>query len=124
MGPAFPAWMSSRADGRNTAAAALSTGASGVAVGVTGPQGLRAFPNPSSGRIFLAPSGADPAGRALLEVFDLRGRRLVRRGVDANQGNWLWDGRNAAGRPLPAGVYLAAVQQGGKRAVTRITLTR
>lgn len=124
MAPAFPAWMSSRADGRNTGAAALSTGASGVALQTAGGGGLRAFPNPSTGRIFLAPRGGDPEGRALLEVFDVRGRRLVRREVVANQGGWLWDGRNAAGRPLPAGVYLAAVQQGGTRAVTRITLTR
>ncbi len=63
-----------------------------------------------------------------LDLFDARGRRVRRllageslaAGVHALD----WDGRDAAGRRLPAGVYLARALAGGRAAVAKLFLVR
>ena len=68
-------------------------------------------PNPSASnvRITLAGYPATPAGeQARLEIVDMAGRlvRVLEGPPDAGFG---WDGRDARGVPLPAGVYLHRV---------------
>jgi len=77
-----------------------------------------ARPNPFPGTVTLPVTVAAPArtARARVEVFDARGRRL---GVllDGLLGNGLhevsWNGLDARGIPVPAGVYFAVVRSGG-----------
>lgn len=68
------------------------------------------------------------AGRADLDLFDLRGRRVRRlwRGVELSAGDHAltWDGRDAAGRPAAAGVYLARLVLDGRIATARLVLAR
>jgi hypothetical protein len=69
---------------------------------------LRVLPNPHgrSVRITLeAPEPPPASGTAALEILDLAGRRVRRLTGDARAG-LVWDGRDEAGAPLPAGVYV------------------
>ena len=84
----------------------------------TGP-GLRAIsPNPAlvgeSSRVSFAPA---QAGRVRLDVYDVRGA-LVRRLLDAERpaeaSSVAWDGRDAAGRAVPAGVYFIELRSAGR----------
>src|SRR5262249_11490237 len=70
---------------------------------------LAASPNPFAGTTRLDLALAAP-GPVRLEVLDLGGRRVrsLESGhvLPAGPHEWTWDGRDAAGRPVPAGVYL------------------
>ncbi len=89
-----------------------------------GPAGLRlrATPNPCTGPVSLRVD-ADAAGEQILEILDPRGR-LVRRLESGSFGPGArtasWDGQDARGAPVPAGVYLARVRLGSAAAGTRI----
>lgn len=67
-----------------------------------------AFPNPSRGGASVHFDLAQ-AGEVELEVYDLRGARvrtLMNGKLPAGRHASAWDGRDARGRALPAGVYL------------------
>jgi len=61
-------------------------------------------------------------------VVDLAGRRVrtLAAGREFAPGlNRLdWDGRDAAGRPVPVGVYLMRVRAGGEAGVQRVVVSR
>lgn len=65
------------------------------------------------------------AGRVVLDIFDLQGRR-VRRLVDIDRPLGLatetWDRADDAGRPVRAGVYFYRLTAGDRRATGRIVL--
>jgi hypothetical protein len=86
-----------------------------VITGLTGaprPGGFHAFPNPFRNVVRVV-TGGDPAGTAW--VMDVTGRRV--RDL-APLGNAMeWDGRNAVGAPVPAGVYWVVVEAPGKAPV-------
>ncbi len=65
---------------------------------------LRAWPRPFRSSVHLAAGGVRSANMEI-EIFDLNGRRVI--ALDLSGGAVSWDGRDAAGRDLPAGVYLA-----------------
>ena len=70
--------------------------------------------NPSGGAVTLRLS-LPRRGAVRLELYDLTGRRvreLLDRDVAAGKLALLWDGRDDAGRTLPAGLYLARLSQG------------
>lgn len=87
---------------------------------------LRVAPNPAPGRTSFVLE-VDRAGPVRTTVMDVRGR-LVRRFDDslATPGGRTvtWDGRDAAGRRLPAGVYLVTLEAGGRSVSTRVSLVR
>jgi hypothetical protein len=62
------------------------------------------------------------------EVVDLAGRRVrtlaSSREFAPGPNRLDWDGRDAAGRPVPAGVYLMRVRAGGESAVQRVVVSR
>jgi hypothetical protein len=87
---------------------------------------LQVQPNPFTERAALAFSLAAEAS-ARLELFDLRGARvrtLLDATVAAGGHECFWDGRDAAGRPVPSGLYLARLRVGGADTVTRIVRAR
>jgi len=77
---------------------------------------LRAWPNPFQGQVDIRLSGSDAdktRGLApILEILDVRGR--VVRSLSMEAGLARWDGRTAAGRIVPAGVYLARTRLSGR----------
>ncbi len=78
------------------------------------PSTLRGWPNPFEGGTTVALVGRDPAGKTVLSpvevaILDARGRvvrrlELVPDGADLSR---RWDGRDADGRDVAAGVYYA-----------------
>jgi hypothetical protein len=98
----------------------------GVNVGVEpsgpgGPGRVRVEPNPSFGRVqFVSEGGAQ--GLSAVEILDLQGR-VVRALVPDTAGARLtWDGRDARGLKVPAGVYQARMHRGGRTELTRVVL--
>lgn len=87
--------------------------------GAAGPV-LTAAPNPFNPRTVLRLAGADAAATSLA-IHDLRGR-LVRRLIAAP--TVAWDGRDAAGRALPSGAYLAVAETPAGRVTARLLLQR
>lgn len=92
----------------------------------TGPRLTGLAPNPFNPRTtihFVLPA----AGAVRLSVFDVAGR-LVRTLVDDSrpQGSHavVWDGRDASGREVGSGSYLARLETGGTVATTRMGLIR
>jgi hypothetical protein len=86
---------------------------------------LEAWPNPFNPAVTLAME-VSAAGAARLEVYDLRGRRVIRLFDDflaAGRREVAWDGRDAAGRSAPSGVYFARLETAAGRAVQKLVLT-
>jgi hypothetical protein len=84
---------------------------------------LSVTPNPSSGAAatFHFDLPATGGSAPTIRIYDLRGRR-VRALVlpeTPGPGSAAWDGRDEAGRPAPAGVYLARIDAGAQRASRR-----
>ncbi len=86
---------------------------------------IHVHPNPSRGTaaVRLALAGALP--EAEIAVFDVRGAevRVLQRGaLPAGTHRWSWDGRDASGRAVPAGIYWARIAGGGRVARARFAL--
>ncbi len=70
---------------------------------------------------------APRSGRVEVAVFDLLGRRqrtLLEGDVPAGEREVVWDGRDDAGRPVPAGVYLCRVKSDDIVRSNRMVLVR
>ena len=83
-------------------------------------------PNPSTGEVYLG-YWLPKESEATLRIFNTAGQ-LVRE-VDtgakaAGTHNLTWDGKNASGRRVPNGVYLARLQAGSISATQKITILR
>ena len=109
---------------------AVTTGVPGEPAAPAGGLRLaaRGSPGPAPVLEWEAPAGT----RAWLRLYDVRGR-LVRTlvpgdtvGDDAAPRRAAWDGRDAQGRPAPAGVYFALLggDDGARRRVTLVRLDR
>jgi hypothetical protein len=87
---------------------------------------LRAWPNPFNPSTRLSFQLPAP-GRAALELIDLQGRRLrllAAGDFPAGEQVLSWDGRDAAGRALPSGVYWARLRGGGQSATCKLLLLK
>ena len=74
---------------------------------------LIARPNPFlDGVRLIGPRGLAESAR--LTVTDLAGRMVARPIIDRARGESVWDGCDTHGRPVPAGVYLARCEAGGR----------
>jgi hypothetical protein len=75
-------------------------------------------PDGSPTCLFLAGSGTIPlegvgeASGARLEIFDILGRRVWDGSLSGGEESVFWDGRNSAGRKVPAGLYFYSVRPG------------
>ena len=87
---------------------------------------VRAWPNPFNPRTTIAwELPAD--GPVRVEVFDLAGRRVrvLRDGpAPAGAGRTAWDGRDGAGRIMPAAPYVVTAESAGRRARRTVTLLK
>jgi hypothetical protein len=60
-----------------------------------------------------------------LDLLDLGGRLVKRAQLGGDPGgSWQWDGRDADGRAVPAGLYFARLVSGGSRSEARVVLIR
>ena len=101
----------------------------GVTLDVGGPPPgaglrLRAEPNPARGAVALSVA-ADAPGIQDLAVYDVTGRmvrRLASGWYDRGTRQVRWDGRDAWGARVPAGVYLVTLRAGSRSARARVAL--
>ncbi|MBD3163313.1 MAG: hypothetical protein GF346_12605 [Candidatus Eisenbacteria bacterium] len=84
----------------------------------TEPVAIRAMPNPSTGPVRIA--GPDRLGS--LRILDAAGR-CVRR-IETPGAVALWDGRDAAGRAVPSGVYWVRVDRAAPAPALRVIRAR
>jgi hypothetical protein len=84
-------------------------------------------PNPFRTTTLVRYDVPAPGGRVYLRLFDVSGR-LVRTLIDGAQApgtrSATWDGRDDAGRVLPAGLYLARMEAAGYERTSRLVLAR
>lgn len=87
-----------------------------------------AWPNPSRGETTLRFALGAAARELRLEIFDTGGRRvqtLSRQGLPAGELSLVWNGRDEAGRALPAGLYFTRLTADGlQQAGPKLTLLR
>jgi len=83
-------------------------------------------PNPANPRTVISFRIAAP-GPSRLDIYDLAGRRVRaawRGELEAGRHSFTWDGRDAAGRPLASGTYLARLVAGGAARTAKVSLVR
>lgn len=83
-------------------------------------------PNPAGGEVGVTFTLPEP-GEAMLEVFDLVGRRVRRLASGpfaAGEHAVRWDGRDASGRPAGPGLYFIRLETGGGTLARRLVRTR
>jgi hypothetical protein len=98
----------------------------GVPTLMAGDPALHLSPNPFNPRVQVDFNLGDQM-RGLLEVYDMRGRRVTTlwQGIARQAEQIDWDGRDAQGRSMPSGVYTFALQGiDGSRVTARGTLIR
>jgi hypothetical protein len=72
----------------------------------------------------LAGAALRGEGRAQLDVYDVQGRRVQRLALDLGAGEAVWDGRDATGAPVPAGVYFLRLRSAEASAQRKVVLLR
>lgn len=85
-----------------------------------------ASPNPFNPQVAVSFDLAAP-GRARLGIFDLKGalvRLLADAELAAGRQTFTWDGRDAGGRALPSGAYVARFEAGEVRQARKLMLVR
>jgi hypothetical protein len=82
------------------------------------------FPNPFSGSTIIPYELPAPA-QVSLRIYDIAGRLVRVLEENANRGvgrhSVAWNGRDARGHPLPAGVYLCRLDTNGRTETRRLT---
>ena len=84
--------------------------------------------DPPSAVQFAIGPGASAEAHARVVVYDAGGRRIVDLfDGSLTRGQWReasWDGRDAAGRPTPTGLYFIALEAAGHRSAVRVVSLR
>jgi hypothetical protein len=86
---------------------------------------MTAAPNPFNPSVELSATSERPL--VAVEIFDARGQRVAALTPTPDSGSWraIWDGRDARGRALPSGAYLARVRdETGATASCKLVLAR
>jgi hypothetical protein len=85
-------------------------------------RGLTVYPQPGRGTVRFA--WKPTTGPLDLEIFDASGARRWATRLDGTRGEWHWQGRDAGGQTLRAGVYFARLHGGGLDLRARVVLVR
>jgi hypothetical protein len=82
------------------------------------------YPNPASGPVTFRLAGPGRSTRVALEIFSLQGARIaqVSGALPSGQQEFVWEGRDMSGTPVPAGMYMAVVRSGATRLVKRFVI--
>jgi hypothetical protein len=85
---------------------------------------VAAFPNPVGTRSRIVYSLPQPAP-VRVSIFDVTGREvtiLAQGREEAGDRDLVWDGRDASGRPVPAGTYFVRVDAAGETASSKLVV--
>ena len=91
------------------------------------PVTVSAHPNPFAERTTLVIEVLGAHTEHAVRIVDARGSVVIERSLGslpAGRHRWSWDGRNADGRRMPAGVYFAQVRTGGREHHMRLVVLR
>ena len=81
----------------------------------------KVYPNPFNEKVHI--SFEHPGNQsASLEIYNLSGQRLVLLTAPSYQQSFVWDGKDAQGKNLPAGVYTYRLRVGEKRGSGKLLL--
>jgi hypothetical protein len=80
------------------------------------------FPNPSRGetKIIFSMANAGPVRVAVYDVLGREIRELMAAQVAADRHLLIWDGRDAEGRDVAAGIYFISLSSGFARQTLRV----
>ena len=84
------------------------------------------YPNPFNSATVIR-FGIPAPGAVLIEIFDLLGRRVLTQRTErliTGFHQFVWDGRDAAGRELPSGVYVYRLSAGKQARAAKMVLLR
>jgi hypothetical protein len=84
----------------------------------------QAHPNPFKDSVRIQ-FGLPQSGAVAIDVFDVTGRHVVNlidRDMSAGTHDVVWNGRNAAGIPMPAGVYFYRVRLGDETLMKKMMM--
>ena len=84
------------------------------------------YPNPFNSATVIR-FGIPTPGAVLIEIFDLLGRRVLTQRTErliTGFHQFVWDGRDAAGRELPSGVYVYRLSAGKQARAAKMVLLR
>lgn len=84
------------------------------------------YPNPFNPQTTVA-FAIDAPGPVRLSILDVRGRlvtTLIDQDLPAGEHQARWNGRDASGRPVGAGVYLARLDHGGQSQARSLTMVK
>ncbi len=102
-------------------------GSAGPGPGVqASPVGLEIGPNPAWDATILRFTLPADEG-VLIRIVDLQGRQVrqwTRAAGTGRSGQVVWDTRDAQGRPVASGIYMARVEHGSGAAARRVTILR
>jgi Zn-dependent M28 family amino/carboxypeptidase len=100
------------------------TTTSGVTASAVSAATIRAYPNPFSSATTLSfVLAAD--GKVSIDIFDVEGRRLRTLAggrLSAGRNDLVWDGEDASGARVSAGIYFARVRSGDDQVATKVVL--
>lgn len=94
-----------------------------LATGEAAALSLRVVSTPSVSSVSFEFLG-DRAGEANLEIFDARGRRVLRTFVPAAQRSFTWNGVDHAGKSVGQGVYYGVLTEGLRQSKAKVVLLR
>ena len=119
-GRAYVAWRDNR--GPTTVYCASNMVVTAVGDETVVPSGLEISvqPNPASSSVSIR-FGAALAEEALIQIFDVRGRKVAEA---RSNDSWRWDLRDLQSRPVAQGLYLVRVESGRYRAVESVLIQR
>ncbi len=84
---------------------------------------LRAFPNPFRADVTLL-VGVPAGATGIVEIFDVRGRRVRSFEAQAGETALRWDARSEQGAPLAQGIYFIRLRAGAEIKTQRVILIR
>jgi len=81
-----------------------------VTVGAEGGLAMHSYPNPASAHARVAYTLPTGLTGPILYVYDIRGRLVFERNLDAGGTSYLWDLKDTDGNALPNGVYFCIIR--------------
>jgi flagellar hook assembly protein FlgD len=83
--------------------------------------------NPTSTVSLYVPAATAPEARVQVAIYDLRGRRvqnIFSGSLPVGWHNFLWDGRDEAGRSQASGIYFLQARQGDQTVTRKLSLVK
>ncbi len=82
---------------------------------------LFVYPNPFNSSLYIKTAGGSAD---FIEIFDIRGRKIILLKLESGENSIVWDGRDRFGSKCPSGIYFVRVISGEKAVSRRAVLLK